>query len=415
MKAFPFILLLLFFFPSCSGDNEGREDPVADDNPGGDNDASLNDDDAEIPMADIEDLGIQLFVNIVDDDDDNDTYPDSAKKKEGEETPDPFQPPQMLVHYNGISWQNVNEYQFTRFNGFWGLSPDNFWASAVDYMDWDLPEVIHYNHGKWGRERLTSYPNVEIRGISGSSDEDIYLAGFNEDNNYVILHYDGQFWDLERQSDIGATLEAIWVSEEGEVFAVGIGRGLFYPKYGPLIVHFDGQEWTETILPVSGVACYPNDVWGSSADSVYLVGYCHWGEDNISMPLFLHYDGLKWSIIPTDIDPTSNIEFEHIRGLSDDKIYITDWMYKPVGMISSRIYRYNGKFLEDLEMPRFVDGYNVIHDLWVSPKNQVFIAGPFPGGFWPPETGILMYDQGKWFRISGPERIYEIIGFVNKE
>ncbi len=75
-------------------------------------------------------------------------------------------------------------------------------------------------------------------------------------------------------------LMGVWGSASDDVFAVG-----GYPNDG-LIIHYDGEFWTEMPNPAEGHIRY---VWGSAWNDVFAVHYSE----------ILHYDGVAWEVMTT--------------------------------------------------------------------------------------------------------------------
>ena len=401
---FLFLSFLLLFLNACkNGDSD--DDDMVNSSPDDDNDddSPTADDDTEIPKADLSQLNLALFAEYSGSDDDSVM---NEKNDNDHEL--------SILHYNGISWSSIISADRIQISGFWGLSPDSIWAGGFSWGgENNEPLVIHNDHGNWEMEKISGYPDCEIRGIGGSGDDNIYLVGLNDNITYLILHYDGIEWSLERTGTFGSSFDAVWVSEAGEVFAVGTAGSYNDMNYQPLITHYDGRQWADTILPVPDMDCWLTDVWGTSADSVFAVGECYFGEFIHRMPLFIHYDGSTWTNIPTGIDPFAQMTFEQMDGYSDKEIYISGKTWNYTSRDKGILYLYDGNSLTDLKMPIYNNGgYPYIVGIWVADSGMVFVSGPtpYPGGHLRPR--ILLYENQQWSAISAFYNIYTIYGFL---
>ena len=113
------------------------------------------------------------------------------------------------------------------------------------------------------------YPPVEasyLNDILAFSADNIFAVGFNI-NGAFIGHFDGQEWKYMETAILGepyAELKGIWGSSENDMYAVG-GVG----DEGTLILHYNGFEWSLVNHNFSG---YLFDIWGSGPDDVFAVG-----------------------------------------------------------------------------------------------------------------------------------------------
>jgi photosystem II stability/assembly factor-like uncharacterized protein len=88
-----------------------------------------------------------------------------------------------------------------------------------------------------------------------------------------MMHYDGDGWREVAWSKPLPLLNDVWGSSADDVFVVG---------YGGTILHYDGADWESM---VSGTSAALLSLWGTGPNDVYAVG------ENGTL---LHYDGLRW-------------------------------------------------------------------------------------------------------------------------
>jgi len=243
----------------------------------------------------------------------------------------------VVFHYDGTKC--TLKYRGTEdewFHDIWGTSPTNvFVAGQKDYQDQNKSIVYHYNGMDWSIQILEE---GGLRGIQGSSTDDIYAVGFDS-----IYHFDGKSWspmvcDILNQEN-SPQLYGVWASSSTDVFAVG--------KYNNPILHYDGIScsimddveysllnavWGSSSTDVFAVSDYGDiwhydgkswtfmesetnkdlfDVWGSSPNDVYAVGF----------NVILHYDGTEWSPVDTGLESYLNAG-EGVWGSSANDVFI---------------------------------------------------------------------------------------------
>ena len=175
----------------------------------------------------------------------------------------------------------------------WGLNEDNVWAVGAVNMQQGVTSVIKWDGIKWN---FHSWPEGGARGIWGFSENDIWTVG-DFSNRGFVGHYNGANWTEYRseyfleKGDTVYPLYAVWGAAPDDVWAVGL-KGT--------IVHWDGIEWKKVNSPVN-LLLY--DIWGTSANNIYAI--------HISLAqqsLLIHYDGNVWTEI-TDQLPTGARNF----------------------------------------------------------------------------------------------------------
>jgi len=198
-----------------------------------------------------------------------------------------------VFHYDGTDWTVLQQMRNVSFNGIWGESGDDVFVAGASVQ-------FYSTGGPFITEGLRYYPRIfrdandtwsevfrldtegTVNDLWGSSDTDVYAVG----SDGLIVHFDGNEW-TEMTKVTSAGLQAVWGSSGRDVFAVG---------YGGAILHSDGTSW---ILMDSGTTETLSDVWGSSGDNVFVVG----GNGTL-----LHYDGRRWQQTSS---PTTN----HLYGV----------------------------------------------------------------------------------------------------
>jgi len=202
--------------------------------------------------------------------------------------------------------------------------------------------------------QLAATVSVGVSSIWGDPSGELFALWGN-----VVLHYVDSAWS---QTILGGFDGVdVWGSSADDVFVVGEGYGY----EGGSIAHYDGDVWTTY---TTEHALY--GVWGSSTNDAYAVG---------ESSTILHYDGVRWT--PLDPPPDSNAKtFQDVWGSSSTDIFV-------VG--SDRVYHYNGSsWSVSLE-----SGGSFI---WGNAGNDVYVGGP-QGQL---NGAILHYNGHEWKRME---------------
>ena len=173
------------------------------------------------------------------------------------------------------------------------------------------PDVVPPVSGSW--QKISS-PNVtgatqltnELLGIAAVSDTDAWAVGWARDPNgpsYVkrtlIQHFDGNVWSIvpsaNPHSDVLSELRSVSGVSANDVWAVGTSHN-GGPPTKTLIEHWDGTKWS--IVPSPSPDSQLNElnaVVALSANNAWAVG--HRGGTQNDTPLetlILHWDGTSW-------------------------------------------------------------------------------------------------------------------------
>lgn len=213
-------------------------------------------------------------------------------------------------------------------------------ASATGSFDTypSCPDTVPAVSGSW--QRVTS-PNVggatevtnQLLGIAAVSENDVWTVGWSQDPNgppYVrrtlIEHFDGTRWSIvpspNRDGDYYNVLNAVSGTSASDVWAVGDSQDGTAPSR-TLIAHWDGTQWS--IVPSPNPGTQINGLLGVAAiamDDVWAVGYYSGiGTQEPIDTLVLHWDGSRWSQVPSPNVAGGANQLIGITALSADDIW----------------------------------------------------------------------------------------------
>ncbi len=180
-------------------------------------------------------------------------------------------------------WREVEEVDgaLGAFYSVWGRSPDDVYIVGGREED-DAPSggvVLHYDGASW--TNITPAGAPTLHWISPAGD-DVWIVG----RDGVTLRLEDGTW-VPHDSGTDQRLWGVWGSAADDVWTVG--GDLSDPL--PLLLHFDGTQWSEPVATPTSDARVLFKIWGSAADDVWAVG---------ADGLALHFDGAAWSLIPNE-------------------------------------------------------------------------------------------------------------------
>ncbi|MEW6196957.1 MAG: hypothetical protein AB1521_17560 [Bacteroidota bacterium] len=159
----------------------------------------------------------------------------------------------------------------------------------------------------WTADTLTRGGSIQtlMRSIWGSSANNIYICGHNDDAYGKIWHYDGNEWEYIdstqniRQQFGGASYQAVNGTDASNVWVVGYSGTTYQGKdyYIPFILEYNGTSWKKhqvnTKSAVYSVyAVSANDVWACGADGIVY-----------------HYDGSSWEIDTIEVSTSEGDQY----------------------------------------------------------------------------------------------------------
>jgi hypothetical protein len=197
-----------------------------------------------------------------------------------------------------------------------------------------------------------AYPGsfqTQMKQIWGSSPNDVYTVGHNDQAFGKMWHFDGNRWsDVKLSTGQGGIIEgfidlsAVSGFASNDVWAAG---GRIQSNYHPppdffesgLVIHYDGVRWAEAALPPQGFLI---SIWGTSKSDLW-VG----GEDGV----VTHFDGSTWRRQLLDSNLVGlryPLQITSIAGFSSDDVYAAAAKPDQVPPVDSTViylYHFNGQ------------------------------------------------------------------------
>ena len=223
--------------------------------------------------------------------------------------------------------------------------------------DAQIESLIRHYDGQTWTDMEHPGPYERIIAIWGAAPNDVFAIAIEPNNHHeAIVHYNGSEWtEMVPAASMGC--DRIWGTSGTDVYAFG-GGGIIH--------HYNGEVWSEITLPSSAEIELIMDVWGTGPNNLYFVGGTgdNWGK---SFPVIVHYDGSNWT--PTVIEwwwdeiyeDMPNEHLEAIWGYGDDSIYA----------VGTRSYYYDG-----VDWREIIDS-SIGHDVWGASAEETWVASGF--------------------------------------
>ena len=262
------------------------------------------------------------------------------------------------ISANGTTWQAMDSGTTEHLMDVWGTASDNIFAVGGNGT------ILHYDGTEW---TLMNSPTTELlQSIWGANADDIWIVGFYDE--IILRSQNGSEWKKEPNLPSDLIFHDVWGSGPNDVYAVGeYGES----SDGGVILHFDGNSWTNEHGPIFGPISGPvqfNGVWGRGPNEVFVVG--HNGVSNGVEGVCYRYDGNDWSW------EWSGSGWPQTRSLlgvwvTADELFIGGESFGGPSDWHAQALHYNGSAWETEIFPDF-DALNCV---WGTARDNVYMAG----------------------------------------
>jgi hypothetical protein len=148
----------------------------------------------------------------------------------------------------------------------WGSGPDDVYAVGGPLGNSGFEAlVVHYDGKGWSR--LAPGGADSFWWVHGSGPSDVWMVG----DKGRITHWDGaSFRDDPRPTT--ARIWGVWAASPTDAWAVGGTPEGGTAAPNDIVLHWDGQQWTQEVLPGAPLGRSLNKIWGTSSHDLYAVG-----------------------------------------------------------------------------------------------------------------------------------------------
>jgi hypothetical protein len=235
----------------------------------------------------------------------------------------------LYLHWTGAAWKQVGGPDNSTLTGVAAISPTD--ALAVGYYTSSTGATVtlalHWNGKTWAK---VATPNPggagddELLGVTAVSATDAWAVGYLLTGaaglQTLILHWNGQAWSQStapRATTDGTRLSAVAAGSGTDVWAVGQYNTASDWEH-PLILHWNGQAWSEQKLPRFGQNQYELDGVAATASSVWAVGLGPCVGPSINCPsktLTMHLTSSGWHVA-TSVSVSDTVDQNVLAGVA---------------------------------------------------------------------------------------------------
>jgi hypothetical protein len=210
----------------------------------------------------------------------------------------------VAMHWDGEEWSIVPTPQpggafVDQLLAIDAVGPNNIWAVGSYQIDQAFYRslVLHWDGRTWSLVPNTCDTRDRLSGLTGItvlSSSNVWALG-----DSTFCHYDGSSWTevpspqpRPEHYEIAYQLEDLSAVAPDDIWAVGarVTKVFEHPQHQAFAEHWDGQQWVR-VVAMPGTFLY--GVEAISADDVWAVGTDSFG------PMIVHFDGAQWSVAPT--------------------------------------------------------------------------------------------------------------------
>lgn len=319
----------------------------------------------------------------------------AAGGSEGDATPSPSPspsaspPPACTPTWDVVRSADPGE-AATTLLGVAAVTSDEAWAvGGIGELDAPTAVAIQRWDGtRWSAVEAPSPGTFlnELRAVDASEPNDVWAvgrtdSGFGDDP--LILHYDGTDWtQVELPDEIDGVLNGVAAVSPHDVWAVGSVGDPAASLERALVLHWDGTAWAnvEVAHAVGGGKSALVDIEGVSPTDLWAVGYQHF------RPLVLRFDGDAWSRSPTEVKGTLNA----VEAFATSEVWA----------VGSPIQRFDGQAWTEAPVTR--EGADLLDvaavgglDIWAvgsRPSKEEAIT----------RAAVYRYSGRRWVPVDGP-------------
>jgi hypothetical protein len=287
--------------------------------------------------------------------------------------------PTVSLHFDGTKWNSVPMANASRMDGVAVLSPTDVWAVG-EQPNFVFSVIQHFNGTKWTVVPSPHFKSGEaLNAVQAISADDIFAVGSFVDerfhnHNPLVEHFDGTQWRVVPTPPLAggqsAELNSIAIISALDIWVVGGGFGSSHP--GPLVMHFDGKQWSQVTVPGNGSL---NGVTALSTDDVWAVGNQSAVGSSVESTLIEHWDGADWDVVPS-LNVSNLNSLSSVAAISSTDVWATGCAFcsdTPAGQ-APLIEHWNGTRWTISPAPSSGLG-SVGNSVLAFPSGSVFVGG----------------------------------------
>jgi hypothetical protein len=303
----------------------------------------------------------------------------------------------IINRWNGTAWRQESPGAIpdSSLRDVAAISTNDAWA--VGYQEaangGDLTVTLHWDGARWTR---VSSPNPSdenyLNGVAAVAANDVWAVGHKGNATLygaLILHWDGNAWTESHTRGNGyRVLTDVAALATNDVWAIGY-QFSFSNGYQGLAMHWNGARWSEVALPVTGdsytllngiIAISPTDVWAVGNSGV-----------NPIKALTAHWDGSSWTYVPNPPIQSDYVFLNRVTALAGDNVWAAGYFTDRTGKDHNLVEHWDGIMWTQMGVPETPQAHN---ELWAIVPDQgggLWTVGSFlPTDFSRPLSSLIL-------------------------
>ena len=258
----------------------------------------------------------------------------------------PSQP--LLVHWDGTRWSKVTSPNVStaELSGVSMVSAADGWAVGTNFSG-PIALIEHWDGTGWSAVPAATDSNGAadvLDGVAAASATDVWAVGNHFDtaiggDDGLIEHWNGSRWSIVPSPISAASLSSVAVISASDVWAAGQASG-----GQPVFEHWDGTTWTAfSGPPISTAYVSVSGITAVSANDVWAVGTARGTARGAPyQTLSEHWNGTKWSIVPSPDPVAGNDALIQATALSSSDVWAVGYDYGSAGGASPLLANWDG-------------------------------------------------------------------------
>ena len=318
--------------------------------------------------------------------------------------------------WRNIPSPNVSQYS-NYFNGVAVISANDVWA--VGNRDTGFDNVTHTLTEHWNGQQWNVVPSPNgtkgynyLNAVSATSSNDVWAVGSyasNGPHHILIEHWNGAQWSIVPSPKIitdPTGLMGVAAISSNDVWAVGS----YFPQKSSntvqtLIEHWNGSQWSVVPHPdpsqsngdgFSGItAIAANNIWAVGGYGTRTGG---------SFTLLEHWNGQKWSIVPS---PSPNNYVNSLLKIAADSandIWAVGYQVATSQSYAhSLIEHWDGSHWSVVPAAPTINNVDTLYGVTAIAPNNIWAVGEYAGSSNQNPMLIEHWNGKKWSVVSGPK------------
>lgn len=232
-----------------------------------------------------------------------------------------------------------------------------------------------------------------IFSLSADSETDVWAVG-----DYISLNFDGQTWNAIPLAALPgqSSMKGVAAISPNNVWAVGsnqVSNGNV-SHVSAVIEHYDGTKWSIVPSPTFSTGSELESLQAFSANDIVAVGNINTDSQH-GQPLVEHFDGSKWTVVPTPVKKGQTAVLFGISGLSRSDFWVLG-STQPNGTPEvPLVAHFNGKRFTLAPLPAATTSVGGITEI---ANNDAWIVGSNAQG----STSTVHWDGNVWTVVPSP-------------